>query len=96
MKLNLNNIVIKPILTEKSNLSREKLKKYVFKVHKKANKNMVKEALEGMYDVKVGKVNILNVKNKIVRFRYRPGIKQGYKKAYVTLTEGSFDFFEGI
>jgi large subunit ribosomal protein L23 len=96
MKLELNNVVIRPILTEKSNLYREKLNKYVFQVHKHANKKMIKEALEDMYDVVVDKVNIVNTKSKIVRFRYKPGMRSGYKKAYITLKEGSFNFFEGV
>ncbi len=96
MKLEKDSIIIRPLLTEKSISARERLDKYVFQVHKKANKQMVKSALETLYDVKVDKINILNVKSKIVRFRYRPGVRSGYKKAYVTLKEGTFEFFEGI
>ncbi len=96
MNLDINEVVVKPVLTEKSNLARENLHKFVFHVHKHANKKMVKDALEEMYNVKVEKVNILNTKRKMIRFRYRPGMKSGYKKAYVTLKEGTFDFFEGV
>ncbi len=96
MKLDINKIVVAPILSEKSNLCREKLHKYVFKVHKDANKILVKEALEKLYNVKVEKINILNTKSKLVRFRYRPGVKSGYKKAIVTLKSGTFEFFEGV
>ncbi len=96
MKLDKDNVIVKPILTEKTNDAREKLGKYVFCVHKDANKKMIKYSLESIYGVKVSKVNIVNVKSKLVRFRYKPGVKSGYKKAYVTLKEGNFDFFEGV
>jgi large subunit ribosomal protein L23 len=96
MKLNNNQIIIRPVLTEKTNLQRERLSKFAFKVHKNANKIMIKKALEELYDVEVKKINILNSKSKQMRFRYQSGRKAGYKKAIVTLTKGTFDIFEGV
>lgn len=96
MNLDVNNVVIEPVLTEKTITMREELSKYVFKVHKHANKIQIKKALESLYDVSVKRVNILNTKSKSIRFRYRPGRKSGYKKAIVTLSQGRFDFFEGV
>lgn len=96
MKLNHNQVIIQPVLTEKTNLHRERLNKFAFKVHKNANKIMIKKALESLYDVEVKKVNIINTKSKEIRFRYRPGRKSGYKKAIVTLKSGTFEIFEGV
>jgi large subunit ribosomal protein L23 len=94
--MDLNKVVFAPMLSEKTNLLREKLHKFVFKVHKKANKIEIKKALEKFYNVRVEKVNVMNTRGKSIRFRYKKGIKPGYKKAIVTLREGTFDFFEGV
>ena len=95
--MDLKDVIISPILTEKSNRLAT-IGKYTFKVHKKANKPLVKEAIEKLFNVKVDKVNIINVKGKPVSYRkglkiYR-GRRKSWKKAIVTLKEGKFDFFE--
>jgi len=92
-----NQIILRPMLTEKTSLARSSGNKYYFEVHKKANKVMVKQALENLFDVNVVKCNISNVQGKSKRTRF--GIRYGknWKKALVTLKEGDrFDFFEGI
>jgi len=77
-----------PIITEKATDLAEK-NKYVFCVDKKANKKQIKEAVETVYNVKVEKVNIINVPRKRKNYRFRiEGYKSGYKKAIVTLKEG--------
>ena len=94
--MNLNNVVIRPILTEKSNAERE-INKHTFLVHQDANKIQIKDALEIFYKVSVEAVRIVNVKRKIKTFNYRKGIKPGYKKAIVSLKTGSeFKFYEGV
>lgn len=93
--MDLNKIVIAPYLTEKTNIFREKLHKFAFKVHKKANKIEIRKALEKLYNVRVEKVNIINTRGKTIKFRYKSGRKPDFKKAIVTLREGTFDFFEG-
>ena len=94
--MNLNDVILKPVMSEKSEELR-KAGKYVFKVHPDANRELVKRAIMFMFEVKVEKVNILNVKGKRKRFRnsFFPG--PAWKKAIVTLKEGGkLDFYEGV
>ncbi|HCL57338.1 MAG TPA: 50S ribosomal protein L23 [Spirochaetia bacterium] len=94
MKLDLNDIIKEPVVSEKSTDLASK-QKFVFKVHKFANKPMVKKALESLYDVKVDKCNIINLKGKEIRTKQGGySYTYGYKKVVVTLKEGQFDFFE--
>jgi large subunit ribosomal protein L23 len=59
--------------------------KYIFKVDKKANKKDIKHAVEEIYKVKVDDVNVINVKGKMKRVRFREGRTSSWKKAIVTL-----------
>lgn len=92
-----NTIIIKPILTEKSNEAREN-NCYCFEVNKRANKCEVKRALEEIYKVNVLRCNIINVKGKPRRQRTRKyGRTRAWKKAIVKLAQGqTFPFFEGV
>ena len=90
--------IIRPVVTEKS-MSMMGDKKYTFLVHKDANKTMIKEAVEKMFDgVKVKSVNTINVLGKNKRRGAVTGRTAASKKAIVTLTEDSKDIeiFEGI
>jgi len=80
-------IIIQPILTEKSTLLAEQ-GKYVFKVAKKATKNEIKKAVGKIFKVKVKDVNIINISSKTRRRGRQVGKKSGFKKAIVTLYEG--------
>ena len=85
------DIVIRPIITEKS-MTGVANKKYTFEVCQDANKIEIAKAVEELFGVKVQKVNTLNVRGKFRRQgRY-------WKKAVVTLTEGSksIEFFESM
>ena len=85
-KLNYD-IVLKPILTEKSyQLISES--KYTFEVAKDATKTEVKTAIEKLFNVKVKKVNIMNVKSKPKKMGRFEGYTRGWKKAIVTLAQG--------
>jgi len=86
LKSNLYDILRKPIITEKTSLLGE-LGKYVFEVAPKANKTSVKKAVQEVFGVKVTKVNILNQKGKVKRFRGKIGKQSDVKKAIVTLAE---------
>ncbi len=90
--------IIAPVVTEKS-MSMMGDKKYTFLVHTDANKTMIKEAVEKMFDgVKVKSVNTINVLGKNRRRGAVTGRTAASKKAIVTLTEDSKDIeiFEGI
>ena len=81
------DIVKRPIITEKSyDLMNEG--KFTFEVDKKANKIEVKQACEALFNVKVEKVNIVNVRPKKRRVGRYEGFKPSMKKAIVTLAEG--------
>lgn len=99
--MKLTEVLIKPILTEKANLQQEKLKRYAFKVHRRANKLEIKKAVETFYGVEVAEVNTLVVpgknKAKFTKTGYVKGVKPGYKKAMVTLGEGNtIDLYSNI
>jgi large subunit ribosomal protein L23 len=95
--MNPNSIIIKPLLTEKSTDARE-MNKYYFEVHRNANKNEIKRALEFIYKVQVVGVNTSNVKSKPRRLRTRTfGKTRTWKKAIVELAPGqTFPFYEGV
>ncbi len=82
------DIIIKPLVTEKStNLMEEN--KYCFKVDKRANKIEIKKAVENIFGVEVKAVNTMNMKGKPKRFGIYRGYTPSWKKAIVTLEEGS-------
>lgn len=74
-----------PHISEKSTLLAETTKQHVFKVASDATKSEVKQAVEGIFNVKVEKVRILNTKGKTKRFSGRMGTRSDLRKAYVTL-----------
>ena len=83
------DIIIAPVITEKSAKIAEKGDKIVFKVRNDANKVQIKQAIERIFNVKVVKVNTINVKPKYKRVGRYAGTTSRYKKAIVTLAEGS-------
>lgn len=79
--------IISPIITEKATLASEH-NQVVFQVALNASKPKIKEAVEGLFNVKVEAVNTIRVKGKLKRFRGKPGKRNDIKKAIVTLAEG--------
>ena len=77
-------IIIAPVVTEKSN-DELQLGKYTFKVNKKATKVQIAQAVEKLFDVKVLKVNTMNVNGKKKRMGYHVGRTSDWKKAIVTI-----------
>lgn len=89
-------VIRRPIMTEKSTMLAE-AGKYVFEVASSVDKGVVRKAIESIFGVQVEKVNIMNVKGKTKRFRGRLGVRQGYKKAVITLKDGQeIDFVSGV
>ena len=82
------DIIIAPVITEKSMAERQN-NVYVFKVAKDATKDEIKFAVEEAFKVNVKKVNTLNTKSKRRRVGRYAGKTKTYKKAIVTLSEGS-------
>ncbi len=86
-KLTVYDIIVRPILTEKTH-SMMGERKYVFEVNPLANKGQIREAVEKIFNVKVEKVNVVNVKPKPKRRGIYQGRSRRWKKAIVTLREG--------
>ena len=83
----LSDIIISPVITEKSTLLQES-GKYTFKVINEANKDSVKKAVEELFEVKVSSVNIIVKKGKPKTFGRNRIITPSYKKAVVSLNDG--------
>ncbi len=91
------DIIRRPIITEKS-MSDMADRKYTFIVDIRANKYMIKNAVEEIFKVKVEKVNTIKMIGKLKRMGKYEGRRPGYKKAIVKLTPDSktIEFFEGL
>ncbi len=87
-KAALYDVIRKPIITEKATMASED-NALVFEVDIAANKPLIKEAVETLFNVKVKAVNTTVTKGKVKRFRGRLGTRKDVKKAYVTLEEGN-------
>ena len=85
-----------PHVSEKASVQADADNQVVFEVARDANKQEIAAAVAKLFDVTVTGVNTVNMKPKQKRFRGRPGVRSGWKKAYVTLAEGSeIDFLDG-
>lgn len=98
--MNAHDIILRPIITEKNTMLMEQ-GKYTFEVAQTANKPMIKQAVQELFNVRVTDVNTLNVKGKMKTRRTRTGLQIGYKrnwkKAVVTLAAGeTIDIFEDL
>ncbi|GMR00835.1 MAG: 50S ribosomal protein L23 [Gammaproteobacteria bacterium] len=89
----MHQILVSPHVSEKAALLADEQNQHVFKVISTATKSEVKQAVEGMFKVKVDKVRLLNVKGKTKRFGGRIGKRSDLRKAYVTLMpDNDIDF----
>jgi large subunit ribosomal protein L23 len=89
-------IIIRPLITERAAILTETQNKVTFEVAVTANKNEIKQAVESLFEVEVSAVHTMNVKGKLKRMGRNEGRRAAWKKAIVTLAEGhSLDFFEG-
>lgn len=94
-------IILEPMLTEKALRLKDEKNQYVFKVKNNANKIEIKQALEKRFEIHVESVRVMNVSGKMRQRFTRTGKVSGYtsryKKAVVTLAEGSkLDFLENL
>lgn len=95
--MTIHDIIIRPVLTEKS-YAGIATKKYTFEVAPKATKTQVKDAVEKIFKVKVDSVNIVNVHGKIKTQGRHSGLTGNYKKAIVQLSADSksIEFFDSL
>ncbi|TLN26542.1 50S ribosomal protein L23 [bacterium] len=97
MQTSAYDILIRPIISEKSTLVKDVSNTIVFEVAKDATKAQVKEAVEKAFKVKVTGVRTALVRGKNARMGRYIGRKRNWKKAYVSLGEGhTIEFFEGV
>ena len=85
----MKDIILAPVVTEKTAGITADGNKVVFKVAKDANKVQIKQAVEEAFNVKVSNVNTINVRPKKKRVGLYTGATKAYKKAIITLAEGS-------
>ncbi|MFZ2493016.1 MAG: 50S ribosomal protein L23 [Thermoanaerobaculia bacterium] len=97
--MNANQIIRRPLVTEKSTLLREQDANILaFEVAPTANKIQVKAAVEALFKVKVEDVRVFNVRGKVKRMGRSVGKRRDWRKAYVRLKAGEKapDFVEGV
>lgn len=82
-----HNIIIRPVVSEAS-FDKMEMNKYTFEVDRRADKPMIRHAIEDVFGVRVKRVNTAWVKPKPKRVRAQPGYTRAWKKAIVTLHEG--------
>lgn len=95
------SILKKPLITEKSQIATDKLKKYGFVVEKEATKDQIKAEIQKLYNVEVESVNTMRyagkAKTKFTKKGIFAGRRPAFKKAFVTLKDGQhIDFFENV
>jgi large subunit ribosomal protein L23 len=95
LSLHPNEVLLAPVVSEKS-YSLIADRKYSFRVHPDAHKTQIRQAVEELFDVKVERVNVSQVRPKPKRRGLHRGIKAGWKKAVVQVREGdTIEIFEG-
>lgn len=88
MELTIYSIIKRPLITTKSVDLYKKLAQYTFEVHTAANKAMVRDAIEKLWNVKVANVRIMNIAGKTKSFGRREYIASDRKKAIISLKQG--------
>ena len=84
----LMQVVLAPVISEKSTFVADKMNQVIFRVAPDATKPEIKAAVEFMFKVQVASVTVLNVRGKEKRFGQHPGRRNHWKKAYVCLKPG--------
>lgn len=95
-KERLMQVLVGPVISEKSTIAADQNNQFIFKVVPDATKPEIKRAVELMFEVKVENVRVVNIKGKQKRFSKIMGCRNGVRKAYVKLAAGSdIDFGSG-
>ena len=91
------DIIIRPIVTEKTNIQKEAANQVTFEVDRKANRIEVRRAIERIFNVRVANVRTMQIRGKFKRRGRVLGKRRDWKKAIVTLRPGDrIEFFEGV
>ena len=92
-----DNIILRPLLTEKASMLQEAQNTYAFEVDKRCSKIEIKQAVQALFGVQVTKVCTQVVRGKNKRFGRYYGKRSNWKKAFVTVAEGdALDFYTSI
>ena len=95
--MHVEQVLIKPLLTEKASIVTENANRYVFKVQTKANKHQIRSAVEKMFDVKVVDVKTAVLPGKMKKAGRKTKKTSSWKKAYVKIQDGQkLELFKGI
>ncbi|MDD0854506.1 50S ribosomal protein L23 [Halobacteriovorax sp. GB3] len=95
--MHLEEVLVKPLITEKSSIANENYNRYGFVVNVKANKYQIKNAVEKLYNVKVLNVKTNITPGKLKRIGKGVSKTPKLKKAYIQLSEGQkIEFFSGV
>lgn len=96
--MRIQDIIRRPMITEKSTELRDERNIIAFEVARSANKIEIRKAVEAQFNVKVAEVRIANMHGKVRRQGRNVGRRPDWKKAYVRLAEGEkpIEFFEGV
>ena len=92
----LYQIILNPVISEKSTMAADRDGQVVFKVRTDATKSEIRAAVEKLFEVKVKNVQVVNVRGKVKRFGRTPGMRSNWKKAYGCLEEGHDIDFLGL
>ena len=92
----LYQIILNPVISEKSTMAADRDGQVVFKVRTDSTKSEIRAAVEKLFEVKVKNVQVVNVRGKVKRFGRTPGMRSNWKKAYVCLEEGHDIDFLGL
>ena len=94
---NIYDVLVRPLVTEKSSAQKAESNQVVFEVAKQANKIEIKSAVEKMFETKVENVRTMVMRGKDKRIGKSMGRRKNWKKAIVTLAEGAdIDIFHGL
>ena len=92
----LYQILLTPVVSEKSTRVADRHRQFVFKVLPDATKREIRQAVELAFKVEVESVQVTNMRGKVKRFGRTPGVRNAWKRAYVRLKEGhDIDFAGG-
>ena len=92
-----NEIIKRPLITEKTSIQKEQYNQLTFEVDRRANRIEIKRAIETVFNVRVSDVKTIQVTGKIKQRGRITGKRRDWKKAIVKLMPGErIDFFEGV
>jgi len=92
-----HDIIIRPLITEKTSIQKATSNQLTFEVNRKANRIEIRKAIENIFKVNVASVRTMQVKGKVKQRGRIAGKRRNWKKAIVKLMPGErIDFFEGV